>query len=66
MLQSIKFQVFTIDVDVIKGDSPNRSKTTTALEKSEIDHLHVVDNISDGFDEIPWKYFPKKDRKAFK
>ena len=53
-----------IDVNVIKGDSPNRSKATTKLEKSEIDDLHVVDNISDGFDEMPMKYFPKKRQKG--
>ena len=47
-----------IYVDVIKGDSPNRSKTTTALEKNEIDDLHVVHNISDGFHEMPMTYFP--------
>ena len=47
-----------IDVDVIKVDSPNKSKTTTALEKNEIDDLHVVDNISDGFHEMPMTYFP--------
>ena len=47
-----------IDVDVIKVDSPNRSKTTTALEKNEIDDLHVIDNISDGFHEMPMTYFP--------
>ena len=47
-----------IDVDVIKVDSPNRSKTTTTLEKNEIDDLHVIDNISDGFYEMPMTYFP--------
>ena len=46
---------FKIDVDVIKGDPPNGSKTTTALEKNEIDDMHAVGNISDGFDEIPMK-----------
>ena len=53
-----------IDVNVIKGDSPNRSKATTTLEKSEIDDLHVVDNISDGSDEMPMKYFPPKRQKG--
>ena len=53
-----------IDVDVIKGDSSNEIKTTTALEKNKIDDLHVVDNISDDFDEIPMKYFPKKTKKV--
>ena len=38
---------FKIDVDVVKGDSSNGIKTTTALEKNKIDSLHVVDNISD-------------------
>ena len=56
---------FKIDVNVIKGDSPNGSKTTTALEKNQIDDIHVVDNISDGFYEIPMNYFPKKDKKGF-
>ena len=51
---------FKIDVDV----SPNRSKTTTALEKNETDDLHVFDNISHGFDEIPMKYFQKKTKRA--
>ena len=55
---------FKIDVNVIKGDSPNGNKTTTALEKNEIDDIHVVDNMSDGFDEIPMKYFPKKRQKG--
>ena len=55
---------FKIDVDVIKGDSPNRSKTTTALEKNEIDNIHAVGNTSDGFDEIPMKYFSKKTKRA--
>ena len=54
------FNFFKIDVNVIKLDSPNGSKTTTAFEKNEIDDIHVVDNISDGFDEISMKYFPKK------
>ena len=53
-----------IDVNVIKADSPNGSKTTTALEKNETGDIHVVDNISDGFDEIPMKYFPKKPKRA--
>ena len=52
-----------IDVDVIKGNSPNRSKTTTALEKNKIDDLHVVDNISDGFHDMSMTYFPKKTKK---
>ena len=43
---------FKIDVDIIKRDSANQSKTTTALEKNEIDDIHVVDNISGGFDVI--------------
>ena len=55
---------FKIDVNVIKGDSPNGNKSTTLLEKNEIDDIHVVDNISDGFDEIPMKYFPKKRQKG--
>ena len=55
---------FKIHVDAIKRDSPNRSKTTTALEKNEIDDVHAVDNISDGFDEIPMKNFPKKTKRA--
>ena len=53
-----------IYVNVIKGDSSNGSKTTTALEKNEIEEIHVFDNISDGFDEIPMKYFPKKTKRA--
>ena len=56
---------FKIDVNAIKGDSPKGSKTPTALEKNEIDDIHVVDNISDGFHEIPMKHFPKKDKKGF-
>ena len=55
---------FETDVDVIKGDSPNGSKTTTALEKNEIDDIHVVGNTSDGFDEISMKYFPKKTKRT--
>ena len=51
---------FKIDVDV----SPNRSKTTTALEKNETDDLHVFDNVSHGFDEIPMKYFQEKTKRA--
>ena len=53
-----------IDVDVIKGDSPDGSKTTTTLENNEIDDIHAVDNISDGLDEIPMKYFLKKTKKV--
>ena len=41
---------------------PSGNKTITTLEKNEIDDIHVVDNISDGFDEIPMKYFPKKQK----
>ena len=48
---------FKIDVDVVKGDSPNGSKTTTA---HELDDIHVVGNISDCFNETPMKYFLKK------
>ena len=55
---------FKIDVDVIKGDLSNKIKTTTALEKNKTDDLHVVDNISEDFDEIPMKYFPKKTKRA--
>ena len=55
---------FKIDVNVIKEDSPNRSKTTTALEKNKTDDVHVVYNISDDFDGIPMKYFPKKTKRA--
>ena len=55
---------FKIDIDVIKGDSSNGSKTTNALEKNKIDDLHIVGNISDDFDEIPMKYFPKKTKKV--
>ena len=55
---------FKIDVNVIKRDSPNGSKSTTALEKNEIDNIHAADNISDSFDEIPMKYFPKKTKRA--
>ena len=51
---------FKIDVDVVKGDSPNGSKTTTALETNELDDIHVVGNISDCSDETPMKYFLKK------
>ena len=54
---------FKIDVDVIKGDSSNEIKTTTALEKNKIDDLHVVDNISDGFHDMSMTYFPKKTKK---
>ena len=54
------FNFFKIDVNAIKEIHlmANGSKTTTALEKNEIDYIHVVNNISDGFDEIPMKYFP--------
>ena len=55
---------FKIDLDVAKGDSWNGSKTTTALEKNEIDDIHVVGNISDGFDEILMNYFPRKTKRA--
>ena len=55
---------FKIDVDVIKGDLSNKIKTTTALEKNKTDDLHVNDNISEDFDEIPMKYFPKKTKRA--
>ena len=48
----------------MKRDSPNGSKTTTALEKNEIGDIHVIDNISDGFHEIPMKYFPKKTKRT--
>ena len=50
---------FKIDVDVIKGDSQNGSKTTNVLETNELGDIHVVDNISDRFDETPMKYFRK-------
>ena len=53
-----------MDVNVVKGDSPNGSKSTTTLEKNEIDDIHVVGNISDGFDKIPTNYFLKKTKKA--
>ena len=53
-----------IDVDVIKGDSSNGSKTTIAFQENKIDDLHVVDNISDDFDKIPMKYFPKMTKRA--
>lgn len=36
------FSFFKIDVDVMKGNSPNESKTTTALVKNELDNIHVV------------------------
>ena len=36
------FNFFKIDVDVIKGNSPNESKTTTALVKNELENIHVV------------------------
>ena len=64
MLRRIRINFFETDVDVIKGDSPNGSKTTTALEKNEIDDIHVVGNTSDGFDEISMKYFPKKTKRT--
>ena len=41
---------------------PSGSKTITTLEKNEIDDIHVVDNISDGFDQKALKYFPKKQK----
>ena len=50
------FKFFKKDDNFIKGDSPNGSNTTTALEKNKIDDIHVADNISDGFNEIPMKY----------
>ena len=56
--------LFKIDVDVIKGDLPNGSKTTTALEKNEIGDILVIGNIPDGFHEIPMKYFPKKTKRT--
>ena len=40
---------FKIDVNVIKGDSPNGSKTITALEKNGIDDIHVADHVSRQF-----------------
>ena len=41
---------------------PSGSKTITTLEKNEIDGIHVVDNISDGFDQKALKTFPKKQK----
>ena len=57
MLQRIKIPTFSkIDADIIKWDySPNGSKTTSAFEENEVDDIHVVENISDGFDEISIK-----------
>ena len=52
------FKFFKKDDNFIKGDSPNGSNTTTALEKNKIDDIHVADNISDGFNEIPMKFPP--------
>ena len=36
------FNFFKIDIYIIKGNSSNESKTTTALVKNELDNIHVA------------------------